>query len=174
MTTLFKNRESVGVIISRMQVPYLTDSHRNMIQTVKERHNRIVILLGINPEISFKNAFSFDFRKQMISKELREHDTIIPILDNEDNAEWVKTVDMLISSLLSPRETATLYGGRDSFIPYYKKDGGKYETIELLPEDNDSGTELRNIGATKPPIYSVETANAMLWLLNQIQAQEKG
>ena len=156
-----------------MQVPYLTDSHRAMIDTIKQRHSRVVILLGINKQMSFENLYSFDFRRQMIAAELREHDVIIPLPDiKNDNKKWVENVDQIIESLLSPTETAILYGGRDSCIPSYLKDKGKFPTQELLPEDNDSGTELRNIGSTRPPIHSKETAEAMLWLYRQLEAQE--
>lgn len=171
--TLFKDKTTMGVIISRMQVPYLTDSHRAMIDTIKQRHPRVAILLGVSKEISFKNPYPFDFRRQMVSVELREHDIIIPLPDFEDNKKWVENVDTIINSLLSPKEMAILYGGRDSFIPYYKKDGGIFATQELLPEDNDSGTELRNIGATKPPVYSKQTAESWLWLMQQLEEQEK-
>lgn len=171
MNTLFKNRTSIGTIIARMQVPYLTESHRNMIKTIQNRHQRVVILLGVSTEVSKSNIFPFGFRRQMILPLLRVHDVILPLLDSkDDNKVWVERVDNLISALLSPSESAILYGGRDSFIPYYKKDGGVFETQELLPEDNDSGTELRSIASTKPPIYSKETAEAMLWQYEQLQS----
>lgn len=170
--TLFKDRTTLGAVVIRTQVPYLTESHKNMLNTVKQRHSRMLILLGVSDKIEFSNAFSFDFRRQMLNSELREHDVILPLLDEkDDNKVWVERVDVQVQSLLSPGETAIIYGGRDSFIPYYKNDGGKFATQELLPEDNDSGTELRSIGATKTPIYSVETANALLWLLKQLEAQ---
>ncbi len=164
----FKDSSTIGVIVSRMQVPYLTESHLNMIKTVQARHNKLAILLGVNDKIDIKNPLSFDIRRQMITPFLRTHDIIIPLKDNEDNKAWVDQVDLLINSLCYRKETAVLYGGRDSFIPYYHKDNGKYETIELLPEDNDSGTELRNIATTKLPVYSQEVAEAIIYTLNKI------
>ena len=172
--TLFKNRTMLGVLIMRVQVPFLTKSHLAMIQTIQQRYPRMVILLGVAKKISFDNPYSFDFRRQMLLSELelRPHDVILPLLDNlGDNPAWVASVDQSIDSLLSPAEEAILYGGRDSFIPYYTKDGGRYPTQELLPQDNNSGTELRNIGATEPPIYSPEAAKAMLWFYSQLEAQ---
>lgn len=164
----FKDSNTIGVIISRMQVPYLTDSHLNLIRTIQSRHNKMIILLGVSETINIKNPFSFDFRKQMLDGLLRSHDIIIPLKDNEDNRKWVETVDMLVEASLFKGETAILYGGRDSFIPYYKKDEGKFETIELLPEDNDSGTELRNLAAIKLPVYSKEVAEAIIYTLNKV------
>lgn len=166
---LFKDSNTLGVIISRMQVPFLTQSHINMIQTVQERHNKLLILLGVSSEINLKNPFTFDFRRQMIQKYLRTTDIIIPLKDNpDDNAKWVSTVDLMVSSNLVGDEKAVLYGGRDSFIPYYIKENGLYMTQELLPEDNDSGTELRNVATTKIPRYSKDTAEAIIYYINKI------
>ena len=150
---LFKDNTDVGVIISRMQVPYLTESHINLIKSIQARHQTLIVLLGVTDVISIKNPFSFIFRKQMLTPLLRDTDSIIPLPDIEDNKLWVENVDRIISS----------------FIPYYRKDGGKYTTQELLPEDNDSGTELRNIAAVKIPTYSIEVAEAIIYIINKIK-----
>jgi hypothetical protein len=91
----------------------------------------------------------------------------MPLKDNNDNQFWVNQVDLLVGSNLFMDETAVLYGGRDSFIPYYIKDKGLYTTVELLPEDNDSGTELRSIAMNKIPQYSREVAEGILYTMNQ-------
>lgn len=166
--SLFKDNNTLGVIISRMQVPYLTSSHIKLIQTIQSRHNKLLILLGVSESFSVKNPFPFDFRRQMISKHLRLNDIIIPLRDNPNNEEWVKSVDLLVGANLIRDEQAVLYGGRDSFIPYYIQDNGIYNTQELLPEDNDSGTELRNVATTKLPVYSQETAEAIVYMLNKV------
>ena len=169
---LFKDNNNVGVIVSRMQVPYLTESHINLIKSIQARHQVLVILLGVTKDVSIKNPFSFTFRKQMIAKLLRSSDSIVPLPDMEDNKAWVENVDRIIGSLTDGG--AILYGGRDSFIPYYKKDNGVYVTQELLPEDNDSGTELRNIAATKIPDYSKEVAEAIIYTIaNHIPETKK-
>ena len=168
MGKLFKDNNRLGVIISRMQVPYLTESHINMIQTVQERHSKLLILLGVSDKVEFKDPFSFLFRAQMLEPYLRDFDICMPVKDNrENNKEWVKLVDLLVSSNLYNNETPILYGGRDSFIPSYKQGNGIYPTIELLPEDNDSGTELRNLAANKIPQYSREVAEGILYTMYQ-------
>lgn len=173
MNKLFKDSTTLGVIISRMQVPYLTESHLNMIRTVQNRHSKVLILLGVtaDSDISIKNPFSFIFRKQMIQPHLRDNDVIIPLQDDPDNTVWVRLVDTLIKSNLFIGEKATLYGGRDSFIPYYKTNGGNFEVVELLPEDNDSGTELRNLATIELPNYSEETAKAIIYTINKMTLQ---
>jgi bifunctional NMN adenylyltransferase/nudix hydrolase len=173
MKQLFKDATTLGVIISRMQVPFLTQSHINMIETVQERHNKLLILLGVSDEINLKNPFTFDFRRQMISKYLRESDIIVPLRDMpKNNAKWVELVDLHVYANLVGLEGAVLYGGRDSFIPYYENEKGLFQTQELLPEDNDSGTELRNVATTKIPRYSKETAEAVIYYINKIQERK--
>ena len=181
MSNLLKDKTSVGVIICRMQVPYLTESHKATINTVLDRHDRVVIFLGVgNEPISLKNPYTFYFRKQMIAGTFAEQLSegglelnIIPLPDMpDDNAAWVKQLDNLVGCFLSANETARLYGGRDSFIPYYVKDNGKFECTELAPNDYDSGTELRQLEAIKQPVYSRETSQAILWAINQITAKK--
>ena len=182
--SLLKEKKSIGVIISRMQVPYLTESHKKLISTVYNRHERIIIFLGTtNNLIDEKNPYPFEFRKQMLeyttfpsintvtfSNILKNSNvSIVPLPDQEDNASWVKALDRTVQSFLSFEEDAILYGGRDSFIPYYKKDNGKFSSVELSAEDYDSGTELRFLSSIKLPKYSAEAATAILWALRQIK-----
>jgi hypothetical protein len=171
MEQLLNDKRAVGVLVARMQVPYLTESHKKMINTVIQRHGRVILFLGVtNKPIDKKNPFSFRFRSQMINQTFHENGgmTVHPLPDNEDNSLWVKTLDSLIQAHLNVGENALLYGGRDSFIPYYKKDNGKFDSIELEQQDYDSGTELRLINSVEEPAWSTPVARAILWTLNQI------
>ena len=171
MSNILKDIESVGVIIARMQVPYLTESHKATINTVLERHNRVIIFLGTNNQMNFKNSYPFDFRKQMIMETFNDKTNIniIPLPDQKDNdAEWVKILDSFVSAFLANGEDAILYGGRDSFIPHYESQNGKYRCVELAAKDYDSGTELRNLVAVEMPKYSLGAAQAILWTINQL------
>jgi len=171
MDNILKDIATVGVIIARMQVPYLTDSHKATINTVLERHNRVIIFLGTNDEINFKNPFPFDFRKQMIMSTFKENTNIniVPLPDQKNNdSEWVKVLDSLVGAFLVRNEDAILYGGRDSFIPYYEKQNGSFRCVELAPKDYDSGTELRNLVAIEMPTYSIGSAKAILWTMKQL------
>lgn len=174
--TLLKNNQQLGVVVCRMQVPYLTDSHRKMIETVQGRHPRILILLGVAPEakITERDPFTYDFRKQMIRACLRDHDDIQGLTDcPESDENWVSWLDHTVSTYLFPGETAILYGGRDSFIPFYLRQKGAFATQELAPEENDSGTALREMVATFPPVYSADTAAAILWFQKKLREQGK-
>lgn len=174
--SLLKEKYGIGVIVCRMQVPFLTESHKKLIETVINRHQRTIIFLGTtNSPIDEKNPYPFEFRKQMISKALKSSPTgnseytIVPLPDNENNSSWVQSLDRMISSFLSYDEVATLYGGRDSFIPFYVKDGGQFETRELEPSDYDSGSDLRAMIAKEQPKYSYDAACAILWAMRQLK-----
>ena len=177
MSELLKEKMGVGVIVCRMQVPYLTDSHLALIKTVIDRHQRAIIFLGTtNKPIDSKNPYPFEFRKQMLLNTpsdgaILQQDTvsIVPLPDNADNDQWVKTLDSIIQSFLSFDEEATLYGGRDSFIPFYTKSNGKFGHRVLEPNDYDSGTDLRKLVSMEQPVYTVEAAKAILWTMRQLQ-----
>ena len=174
---ILKEVSSLGVMICRLQVPGLTDSHQKMIRTIYSRHSRMIIFLGTTGEkISSKNPFPFEFRKQMVNLFISSHVgmsldavTIIPLPDNQDNDVWVANLDRTISAFLSFDESAHLYGGRDSFIPYYEQSNGKFKTTALEQEDYDSGTELRKITSVFQPYYTVQAAQAILWAIRQLE-----
>ena len=165
MGELLKNKDSIGVIIARMQVPRLTASHKNLIETVMSRHNSVLIILGYNNEPpSLKNPYSVEMRSQLILKSFPlSRIRIRSVIDNrDDNKAWVTEVDDVIDSETFEEETAVLYGSRDSFIPYYLKDGGKYSCVELEETPNDSGTLLREAALKEKVNYSEDVAIAIL------------
>lgn len=171
MNNLLREKKDVGVIVCRMQVPYLTESHKAIINTVIERHPRVVICLGVTLKpIDEKNPFPFLFRKSMIEKTFNNKNiTIVPLADQPDNnKKWVNDLDTIIKSFLNKGEEAILYGGRDSFIPYYKKDKGEFNYVELAPTDYDSGTQLRELVSLNLPEYTPEAANAILFTMRQL------
>jgi hypothetical protein len=174
MSNLLKEKRALGVIIARMQVPYLTESHEATIRTVLDRHSRVVLFLGVNSDgITETNPYTFDFRKEMIRESFCGYNlNIIPLPDiKNDDFSWCNQIDRFVSSLLSNGEIAVLYGGRESFIPTYKEHSNKFETIELAPNDYDSGTNLRFIESIKQPRYTLEAAQAILFTINQLKNQ---
>jgi bifunctional NMN adenylyltransferase/nudix hydrolase len=54
---------------------------------------------------------------------------IVPLMDHPDDHEWSKELDRRIREVF-PVGTITLYGGRDSFIPYYS---GQFPCREVEP-----------------------------------------
>jgi bifunctional NMN adenylyltransferase/nudix hydrolase len=72
-------------------------------------------------------------------------DTVILALpDIGDDTLWSQELDKRIREVYSIGDVL-LYGGRDSFIPYYKKGGGQFDCKELDQYTFVSGTEVRKI-----------------------------
>lgn len=128
------------MIIGRFQVDELHEGHRNLIYRVMNRHRKVVILLGIAPLAnSINNPLDFESRKQMILAAYPTA-TVLYVKDVNDDARWSKRVDEVIGDVLTPNQTALLYGSRDSFIRHYS---GRFDTYELDNEHAKSGTEIR-------------------------------
>ena len=129
-----------GVIIGRFQVDELHSGHRNLIDSVLERHRKTIILLGVAPLAnSINNPLDFESRKQMICSYYPEV-IVLYVKDVNNDDQWSKQVDSIIGDVLSPTQTALLYGSRDSFIKHYS---GRFDTYELPTEHAKSGTEIR-------------------------------
>jgi len=129
---------NTGVIIARFQSPYLHEGHTLLIDKVRMKHSKLIIVLGISPITSRKNPFDYFTRESMV-KQLYPNVIVLPLSDDPSDEAWSERLDNLLQSSF-PTEQFTLYGGRDSFIPYYQ---GKFTTIELPDSGNFNATELR-------------------------------
>jgi bifunctional NMN adenylyltransferase/nudix hydrolase len=129
----------IGVIVARFQVHKLHEAQRNIINKVCANHKKVIIFLGV-PVVgsSERNPLDFATRKIMVQNDY-PNVVILPIQDCRSNAKWSYNLDNAIRMAYGER-TALLYGGRDSFIPFYE---GKYKTVELVTDVYYSGTEVR-------------------------------
>lgn len=110
---------SVGVVIGRFQVDGLHECHLRLLNYVKQNHDHLLILLGVRPTPPTRDdPLGFELRSQML-KAYYPDATILPVIDRQDDGVWSSQVDELIETSFPP-QGATLYGGRDSFIPHYK------------------------------------------------------
>lgn len=152
---------SLGVVIGRFQVHELHEGHLALLDTVNNRHERMLILIGYNlirsnPE---ENPFTYEIRQQVLAS-MYPNAIIKPLLDSTIGSEdWSKTVDEKIFSV-SEGEPALLYGGRNSFIPEYS---GVFDTVEIPELPNCSGTQLRTA-------VSAEAMNDPNWRLGWLAA----
>jgi bifunctional NMN adenylyltransferase/nudix hydrolase len=81
-------------------------------------------------------------------KMLQAHDPDVFVTDIEDqpsNEKWSQDLDKKILAHC-PIGEVTLYGGRDSFIPFYS---GRYKTFEIETESSSNGTDIRQITANR-------------------------
>lgn len=130
----------VGVIIGRFQVAELHLGHQRLIDSVRGKHKKVIILLGVAPTAnSINNPLDFESRKQMLMRAYPSI-TVLYVKDVGNDMHWSRAVDQVVSDVLTPNQTVLLYGSRDSFITSYL---GKFNTYELPTEHAQSGTEVR-------------------------------
>ena len=134
-----------GVIIARFQTPYLHEGHLDLIGQVKEKHNKLIIILGVGPVTgSRRSPYDYYTREKMI-KTAYQDVIVLPLSDHPSDRTWSLNLDQLLSSAF-PTEEFVLYGSRDSFIPYYT---GRSATIDLPEHGDYNATELRQQYADK-------------------------
>jgi len=135
-------KDGVGVIVGRFQVAKLTEGHKALFDSVIQRHNKMICVVGLSPIRATKNnPMDFTARQKMI-QETYPDVTVVYVVDNLSNETWSKTLDTVISTHIPPASKTTLYGSRDSFISYYS---GRFETKELMQESYTNGTQERKV-----------------------------
>ena len=140
MKTTTENVE-VGVIVARFQSPIIHDGHLDIITKVTNTHPRVMVFLGLSPlKCTKNNPLDFAARKFMMEEKFPNIE-VHYIEDCREDEVWTKKLDGQIHKLIGPGQKVVLYGSRDSFINSYK--GGKYTTIELVPDKFISAREIR-------------------------------
>ena len=131
--------ETIGALVGRFQIHQLHDAHHHVIKQVVDKHKKVIIFLGVTKVLgSKKNPLDFDTRKKMIQESYPDV-VILAIPDCSNNLDWSRELDKRIREVYSIGDVL-LYGGRDSFIPYYR---GIFKTKELEQHTFVSGTEVR-------------------------------
>ncbi|RAW02332.1 NUDIX domain-containing protein [Pseudochryseolinea flava] len=129
----------IGVIIARLQTPYLHPGHIGLIESVKAKHRKVVIILGVSPVLGSKrNPLDFPTREKMIKKSFPEI-IVLPLPDHPLDTTWSTTLDTLLTNTF-PGASFALYGSRDSFIDYYS---GKNVVVEIPAQGQHNATQLR-------------------------------
>lgn len=151
----------VGVIVGRFQVPELHDAHRDLIQTVCDHHDKVIIFLGLSPVLGTReNPLDFESRKKMLLEEFPEVN-VLYIKDIGDDATWSRKLDSMIGDLTTPAQSVVLYGGRDSFIDRYS---GRHATQELVQDSYlNSGTTVRREVARSSAKGSDDFRRGVVW-----------
>lgn len=130
---------SIGIIIARFQTPYLHKGHRSLIESVKAKHNKTIIVLGISPvRGSQHNPLDFPTRERMIKKEYADV-VVLPLPDHPLDTRWSQHLDTLLAETF-PGMSFSLYGSRNSFISYYT---GRNPVMELPPYGQHNATLIR-------------------------------
>ena len=129
-----------ATIVGRFQVNELHDAHIDLINSVIQKHDRVLLFLG-NSIIrnTTSNPLDYRARRAMIADKFPNVE-VHYINDNPSDTAWSKSLDKQISEQLLPMQSVTLYGSRDSFLKAYS---GKYNVCELEATTFISGTEVR-------------------------------
>ena len=154
-----------GVIIGRFQTSELHSEHIKLIQYVLDRHEKVILFLGVSPTLANKkHPMDFITRKYMIEEQFGISKlTIMPLSDNKSNEIWSKQLDSKIKEVF-PLGSVTIYGSRDSFIPYYF---GVNKTLELQPDVFVSATDIREVASKKVISSSEFRAGIIYSVYNQ-------
>ena len=136
---------SIGALVGRFQVHELHEAHHYVIKQVVNNHKKVILFLGVPKVVGTKNnPLDFDTRKKMIQKHY-PNIVILALPDFGDDKRWSHELDKRIKEVYQIGDIL-LYGGRDSFIPYYKKGGGLFDCKELDEYGTFvSGTEVRKM-----------------------------
>jgi bifunctional NMN adenylyltransferase/nudix hydrolase len=152
--------EKIGVIIGRFQVPKLHAGHLWLLDYVKRRHDKRLILLGTPPTLGTRNnPLDYKTREAM----MLPHGVVRRLSDMESDCNWSAQVDAILDNVF-PWKDAVIYGSRDSFIPRYS---GRHMTELVPPYQCESGTLLRAEVAAKPMESNDFRAGVIYSCLNQ-------
>lgn len=140
------NKDDIGVIVGRFQVPALHEAHQALIREVCARHNnRVIIFVGVSPTLCTKeHPLDYPTRKLMIESAF-PNVVVLPQMDQARDEVWSKNLDNAIRTVY-PLGEVCLYGGRDSFVKSYK---GRFPAHEFPTHDYRPGSEIRaEVGKT--------------------------
>ena len=137
--------KATGVIIARFQTPYLHDGHKYLLDEIRSKHNKVVVVLGVSPvKGTRRNPFDFYTREKLL-KQYAPELMVLPLSDHPSDEAWSKQLDTLLQNTF-PQESFTLYGSRDCFIVYYS---GRLPVVALPEYGEHSATAIRNDNGDK-------------------------
>jgi bifunctional NMN adenylyltransferase/nudix hydrolase len=136
-----KPKATFGAIVGRYQTPYLHEGHKSIINKIVEKHENLIVFLGVfDGQPNDDNPMDFATRRVMILESYPEA-IVLPLPDKKSDEVWSSLLDEKIKEVIG-RNSCILYGGRDSFIPYYTTK--TYEVNELeSPNVLISATTIR-------------------------------
>jgi bifunctional NMN adenylyltransferase/nudix hydrolase len=154
------------VIVGRFQVPELHEGHIELIKHVKKMGDRLLVAIGnavTGP--TGRNPLDYPTREHMIRQAFPDPDiTTLCVTDHPSDKEWSHILDSTIRAIYPLAKQVTLFGGRDSFIPHYH---GQYPTVEIQLTSSLSGTQIRQMAASKIIVSTDFRAGMIYALQNQ-------
>ncbi len=137
---------TVGVVIGRFQTHELHEGHLHLINYVRDRHEKVLILVGDrDARPTPADPYPFSIRKDVLSQPYPDVLIERQLDSSISNQHWSSSVDAKVAAIANG-SGAVLYGSRDSFIPYYT---GVYPVAEVPELPNCSATRVRHEAATQ-------------------------
>lgn len=137
---------SVGVIVARFQADTLHNGWQYLIDYVRSHHEHVLVVLGDHGGLRTKDDPLTYLEREIMVLQTYTYNawlTVKQLFDHPHSTElWTKNLDQLVADTF-PNRKVVMYGSRDSFIKAYRKACGTYETRELEPHTDDSGTQAR-------------------------------
>ena len=157
------DKSGIGVIIARFQTPYLHEGHKALIDKVLERHDKVMVLLGVTPALATpENPLDYVTRRVMVVNDYPEIE-VQALSDKSTDEEWSSVLDSTVRRIF-PIGRVTLYGGRDSFASHYS---GNFEVREFdgydVPSMDTSATQLRKKIANSKPLGSRDFREGVIY-----------
>jgi bifunctional NMN adenylyltransferase/nudix hydrolase len=141
-----KVKGDTAVFVGRFQIDKLHSGQLEILKTLVENYQKVVVVLGISPILgSQSDPLDYVTRELMIRRQF-PFVTVIPIADCRSDKLWSEELDKRIHEV-SPLGNIVLYGGRDSFIPHYF---GKYKTVDVETTEATAGTSVRELIGKTP------------------------
>lgn len=130
----------IGIIIARLQCPYLHEGHMALFQHVIERSDKVVLFIGgSETRLTINDPLPYEARRKMVEESFPDI-TILKMPDTKYDEAWDKSIDKTIDDIFH-YDDVVLYGSRDSFIDRYK---GKHKVEEFPEIPCISATRIRS------------------------------
>jgi bifunctional NMN adenylyltransferase/nudix hydrolase len=148
---------TTGIIVARIQCPYLHEGYIDLINHVSSQCDSIVLIIGKSEiNLTDKHVFPVETRISII-REKYPFIKIVILDDNPSDEVWSRNLDDILHDLNNP----ILFGSRDSFIKCYT---GNYPVKEYTPQIDISSTEIRKeIGKYDKTIISRDFRDGIIY-----------
>ncbi len=145
--------KETAILIGRFQVPEMNAAYRKLIESVKQTHGQVVLVLAEpGVPVSQENPLPLQSRIAMIKAAFPDL-KILSLKDHPLDDEWSRQLDQLLSNNLESN-SLVIYGTKERFINQYQ---GKHKTAELpdkKPESSSVEEESSSISFRKGMVYA--------------------
>lgn len=124
-------KTGTGIFVGRFQTYRLNAEHRRLIDSLLQKHQRVVMALGSNPAPSELNPLDYKWRVSLFDGPYKGIVETIEIPDVPDDRMWSQELDRRIMEL-RPEGEVILYGTQERFQQRYS---GRYPTQALETTD---------------------------------------